>query len=254
MTEEKQKVTFFNWLDNQIKKIEIFDGFMLKIVAAITMLIDHIAVVFINRIPSALYGQMRIVGRVSFPIFAFLLVEGFFHTRNRINYLARILGFGIAMIFALALMSNFGVQVPVVVNIFITLGIGFMAIWFIEQFWNRSRVITFVFTLTMMLFADALHTDYGAYGVGVIVLFYVFHNQKTAMAIGFTLLTLLAVFFDYMRYEYATLTQLYAVVAVPFLLLYNGEPGPYRFKYFFYFFYPIHFIVLEGIRYWLLGY
>jgi len=254
MTKSQKNVTLFSKLDEKIEKIAIFDGFMLKIVAAITMLIDHIAVIFINRIPLVVYEQMRIVGRVSFPIFAFLLVEGFFHTRNRINYLARILGFGIGMIFCLSIMSNFGIQVPVVVNIFITLGIGFMAIWFIEQFWGASKVITIFFTLAIMLFADALHADYGAYGVAMIVLFYVLHEQKTLMAIGFTLLTMLSVFFDYSRYEYVSFTQLYAIVAVPFLLLYNGEPGQYRFKYFFYFFYPLHFVVLELIRYFIYGY
>jgi uncharacterized membrane protein YqaE (UPF0057 family) len=241
-------------LDAQLKKIEIFDGFMLKIVAATTMLIDHIAVIFVNRMPFDVYEQMRIVGRVSFPIFAFLLVEGFFHTRNRINYLARILGFGIAMIFALAVMSSFGIQVPVIVNIFITLGLGFIAIWVIDYFWDQSKIIAIFCTLGIILFADALHADYGAYGVGLIVLFYCLHGQKTLMTLGFTLLTILSVSFDYMRYEYASFTQLYAIVAVIFLVMYNGEPGKYRFKYFFYFFYPLHFIVLQFIRYVYFGY
>jgi len=249
-----KRLTCFQRIDEQVKKIEIFDGFMLKIVAATTMLIDHIAVIFVNRIPLDVYEQMRIVGRVSFPIFAFLLVEGFFHTRNKINYLARILGFGIAMIFALAVMSSFGIQVPVIVNVFITLGLGFIAIWLIDYFWDQSKVISVFCTLGIMLFADALHADYGAYGVGLIVLFYSLHGQKTLMALGFILLTLLSVSFDYMRFEYASLTQLYAIVAVIFLLMYNGEPGKYRFKYFFYFFYPLHFIVLQFVRYMLFGY
>jgi len=254
MDKTEQKVSLLRKVDNQIKKVEIFDGFMLKVLAATTMLIDHVAVVFVNRIPWDVYGQMRIVGRVAFPIFAFLLVEGFIHTRNRINYLARILGFGIAMIFGLAILSTLGIQVPLVVNIFITLGIGFMSIWFIEQFWDHSKVITLFFTLAIMLFADTIHTDYGAYGVAAIVLFYMLRQRRTLMVLGFVLLTLLSVFFDYARYEYATLTQVYAIVVVPFLLLYNGEPGPYRFKYFFYFFYPVHFIVLEVLRYVLFGY
>jgi len=243
-----------NKIEQKLEKISIFDSFTLKVIAVFAMLIDHIAVIFYQSFSPTLVMQMRIVGRLAFPIFAFLVVQSFLHTSNRINYLARILGFGVAMILGLTVLSSFGVQVPTVINIFITLGLGFIAIWLIEQFWDTSKIITTLFVLSILMVAEIIHTDYAAYGVATIILFYITREHKIWMMFGFAALTGASVMFEFLRYENASLIQLFAIASVLLLALYNGKKGKFSFKYFFYFFYPIHFIVLSLIRYMMLGY
>ena len=60
----------------------------LKIIAITAMLIDHSAVAFMPP-DSALYFLMRTIGRLTAPILAFTLIEGFYHTRNRRKYISR---------------------------------------------------------------------------------------------------------------------------------------------------------------------
>mgnify|MGYP002581591684 FL=1 len=69
---------------------KIFSNFDLKILAIITMTIDHIGAIIYPNIDA-----FRIIGRISFPIFCFLLVEGFKHTHNRFRYFIRLLLFAI---------------------------------------------------------------------------------------------------------------------------------------------------------------
>lgn len=235
-----------------MKKFKILDNFTLKIIAAFAMLIDHIGYVFAYQLPYEFMIQLRIFGRISFPIFAFLIVQGFLHTSNRMNYLARIMGFGVGIILLLALLSRtLGVEVPSSLNIFITLGFGILALWWIELYWETSWLITSVVVFLGVLLVDFMHVDYGAYGVLTIVLFYVTRNNPLWMVLGFSALTAASVGADMLRVTNASTIQLYAVAALPLLLMYNGEKGKYSWKYFFYVFYPVHFGILILIKYFL---
>lgn len=236
------------------KKIAVLDNFTLKVIAILAMLVDHVAVIFGSHIANDVVVQMRIVGRIAFPIFAFLLVQGFIHTSNRTNYLARLLGFGMGITLILAFLSSFGIQVPTQLNIFITLGIGFIAMWFIHEYWETSKLVTIIITGGILLAADLIHADYGAYGVATIVIFYITRNKKIWMNIGFIALTALTVFVETMRYSNASILQIYAIAALLLLNLYSGEKGKLNLKYFFYLFYPVHFVVLLITRYIMYGY
>lgn len=64
----------------------------MKVIAMVSMVTDHIALYFLKD-DTFLYGVMRCVGRIAFPVFAFLIAEGFTHTRNRMRYFLTLLGF-----------------------------------------------------------------------------------------------------------------------------------------------------------------
>lgn len=73
-----------------------FSGSTLKIIAMLSMLIDHIAAVLVDsRAYPELYGAMREIGRLAFPVFCFLIVEGYFNTKNVKKYVGRLLIFGV---------------------------------------------------------------------------------------------------------------------------------------------------------------
>lgn len=128
------------------------DGFTLKLIAIITMFIDHTGAVLVERYLATLsttdpgYGGfnaldllLRSIGRIAFPIFIFCLVQGFCHTRNKLKYFIRLVLFAlIAEIpFNLAFagsLTNFNYQ-----NVFFTLLLGFLFMWF-EDFISKKQV------------------------------------------------------------------------------------------------------------------
>lgn len=244
-----------NTQELQIKKApyKILDSFSLKIIAAFTMLLDHIGYIFAQYLDPNMVQILRIIGRVSFPLFAFLLVQGFIHTRDRISYLARIFGFGIGLMIILAILAQYDVDTTGPINIFMTLGLGFLTIWWIELYWNVSPTITSIGTIAMAMLADFMRVDYGAYGILIICAFYFFRNKTFWQMFSFALLTIVFVLTDYFFIENAWLIQIYALAAIPILLMYNGKRGKIQAKYFFYIFYPAHFAILYIIRMWLFG-
>ena len=232
----------------------------LKIIALITMLIDHIGAVLLERgllplISSAVLAGnsldylptdyetwnrinffLRLVGRIAFPIYCFLLVEGFFHTRNIKKYALR-LGF-FALIseipFDLAFYGeifNLGMQ-----NVFFTLLVGLCTLWGMKSLENlpaNQAPFHIFIALTGMILAEFLQTDYSAFGVLLIILLYLFRNNRKQQSIVGAISTL---------WEYT------APIAFLCTYFYNGERGKQLPKAFFYNFYPIHLILLSIIR------
>ena len=193
------------------------NSFTLKMIAIVTMLIDHIGAVLFPQTE-----LLRIIGRIAFPIFAFTLVEGFFHTKDVKKYLMRL---GI-----LALISEipfaFGHQ-----NVFFTLFLGILMLYFIVNTPRNFRRVLCV--LGMILLADYLRTDYGSWGMLMILCYYVFREKKWLKYGGIAAINIGA-----MGYS-----QVYAPLALIPIALYNGKEG-LKCKKFFYGFYPVHLIVL----------
>lgn len=209
------------------------NGFTLKMIAVITMLIDHIGCIFF---PEQLL--FRAVGRISFPIFCFLIVEGFYHTRNHTNYLIRLCIFAILseIPFDLAFsgtLINWSSQ-----NVFITLALGLASIFCLEEM-NTKRIYVIPFVL---LFAAAylLHCDYGIGGVLLICMFY--QTRETPWMRIIPAFLILYCFFGSF--------ELYGLIAFILIPLYNGKRGP-QVKMLFYWFYPVHLLVLYAIAYYL---
>ena len=123
-------------------KMKVFSGSMLKVLAMVTMIIDHIGSQLVDRsivvfetetYTLTLYRLMRDIGRLAFPLFCFLLIEGFLHTRSKVRY-------GVSM-GVMALIS----EIPYDLehhnrlfeihgqNIFFTLLLGYLAICAVEN-------------------------------------------------------------------------------------------------------------------------
>ena len=94
-----------NKLISKLNKISLTSN-GLKIIAIVTMLIDHIGYYFENNMNNTIYIILRIIGRISMPLFAYLLVQGFFYTQNLKKYILRIFVFAI-----ITQISIFGVSI-----------------------------------------------------------------------------------------------------------------------------------------------
>ena len=217
-------------------------NFILKIIAIFTMFCDHLGY--------ALYGKssgFNYIGRISFPIFAFGISEGYKHTKNKKDYCFRLLLFGVVsqapfMFFSSIFSSSFKL------NIFFTLLIGLIAIIgyekCCEQFKNKS--IGFFFVIGLACTADFLKTDYGYFGVLMIFIFHIFKDKKWLLYISYITLCLvkyvpLAIFTG-LYIEYGLLC-IWTIVPLMFIHLYNGKKGS-NIKYLLYGFYPVHLILL----------
>ena len=195
-------------------------SYQLKWVAMITMLIDHIGYVFFQTSPY--YELFRIIGRISFPLYCYLLVEGFFHTSNLKNYWIRM---GI-----LAVIS----QLP----FYLIGGRGLNTVF--TLFLGLTTLISFKYRkiipiLLCMIIAIFLQTDYDCMGILLIAFFYLCYWQKN----------------KYIYYALATsltLNNLWCVFSIPFIASYNGKKGNSKLPNLFYYaFYPIHLLILYGI-------
>ncbi|HZK27648.1 MAG TPA: TraX family protein [Thermoclostridium sp.] len=229
------------------------NGFQLKIIACVLMTIDHIGAILF---PTMLI--FRLVGRLAFPIFAFFISEGFFHTRSRKKYLLRL---GIcAIVFQIPDwfsrfysiifdMPGFGVRYPF--NIFSTLFLGLCAIILFDLLKTKGALLqAFIPTLIIAVLAEVIGADYGAYGVFYILLFYLTRGNVYNMIMGgvilhggYGLYELAISFINTGAATFVHSIQIYSLCSLPIVALYNNERGR-KAKSFFYIFYPVHLIVL----------
>ena len=218
-------------------------GSALKIIAIISMLIDHIGAVFLGSYYTPYY-ICRLIGRIAFPIFCFLLVEGFFHTRNLSKYCLRLALFAAISEIPFDFTFRQTAFDPSYQNVFFTLLIGLMTISAMEYIQNQfphkyglKLICTAAILFSGALSAWYLKTDYGEIGVLCIVIFYLYHKRKS-IAAALACFCLL----------FSSTLELPAFVSVPLIKFYNGTRG-ISLKYVFYLFYPIHLLILSYV-YW----
>ncbi len=244
------------------KKKSCLSGSTLKWIAIITMFIDHIGAAFLEcgLLPkiasSVLAGNafdflpkdyhfwynfdsiLRYIGRLAFPIFCFLLVEGFLHTKNLKQYALRLGLFALISEVPFDLAFNRHVLELTSQNVFFTLFIGLLVLWGLQYFEatlpSHMAPLRYLVALTGMMIAHFLQTDYSAFGVLLIVLLYEFKNNRLWQCIAGAILTL------FKSYT--------APLAFLLIYFYNGERGKQLPKYFFYAFYPIHLLLLYFLR------
>ncbi|MBE5864760.1 MAG: conjugal transfer protein TraX [Lachnospiraceae bacterium] len=217
----------------------------LKIIAIITMLIDHIGAAVVWRYLNftgdwslySLYYAMRQIGRIAFPIYCFTLIEGLERTRHRGKYLGRMFAFALIseIPFDLAFKSQiieFAYQ-----NVFFTLAIALTAMigleWVREKNQSpiRQSVLNFLIIASAMILAYVMKTDYDCSGVCCILLMYFFRkNRKAELIVGYMAFLIL-------------LGEWAAFPAFIALAFYRGRKG-FSAKYFFYGFYPVHLLIL----------
>ncbi len=217
--------------------LKLLNGFQLKMIAIITMLIDHTGAILLPQ-----YFGLRIIGRVAFPIFCFLLVQGALHTRNIKKYMLRLGLFALISEIPFDLAFNRTLFYWQSQNVFFTLLIGVFTIWISEQFAQKSEEFDFGFKQGIVfgvasILAHYLGSDYGAYGILIIGAMYAFHDKLYLMMISYGVLT----------YFLSEGIQRYSALALLPIAVYNGERGR-QIKLLFYVFYPVHLLVLLGIR------
>ena len=202
-------------------------------IAIVTMVIDHMGLFFFPQII-----WFRVVGRLSFILFAWLIANGARYTKNIDRYIKRLLIFALISQIPYSL-AFYVLGAEQALNIFFTLALGLIAIKFIKQtdnykVWAAAIIVT-------SLIAELINSDYGALGVLSISLFYVFYNNIGQTAVSQTILYLLFSLLN--PQNNISIIQPAALISLAFIKEYNGKSGP-RFKYLFYAFYPAHLVVL----------
>lgn len=235
---------------------------VLKWIAIITMLIDHIGAAVLYGLAKerggwwtgvfskAFYFALRGIGRLAFPIFCFLLIEGLFHTRSRWKYLLRLGLFALISEIPFDLAFNDGrFDLASGQNVFFTLllGLAACAAWEWLSKGNDPnchplRGLAAVLCAVAAFFAaKLLNTDYGELGVTLIFVMYLLREKPFARdLLGIGVLCLMFLLSN------SHWIEVFGALSFPLFHLYNGQRGRQN-KYFFYFFYPVHLMLLYGV-------
>jgi hypothetical protein len=236
---------------------------MLKVIAILLMLIDHTgAVIF----PEAII--LRLIGRLSFPIFAYLIVVGYTKTKSFSKYLTRLVIF--ATLSQIPFSLAFGEKLTILsfsdflsffvgspnphLNVFFTLALGLLAI----RTWDKkeSELGRIIIILSLAITANVLHTDYNMYGIAMILAFYIFRDNKIKTVISQTIVYILfdasqILFYVYkfpgITIELAWFSQVLSLLSLAFIFTYNNTKGK-DLKFVFYAFYPLHLLILGLIK------
>ena len=246
----------------QLTKIRFLNSNGIKLLACLFMLIDHIGLLLLPKVHA-----LRIIGRLALPLFAFALAEGCRYTKNKIKHLALLSGlaFIVQLVYYLYDGSSY-------MSILVTFTCSVICIYALQFFKTTlfSTQRTYKKALAVLPFICAVagtylintkvQIDYGFWGCMLPVFaslpdFYRIPAPKAlqkadclpiriaCMSIG---LVLLSIFIPQLKD-----IQIFSLLAIPLLLLYNGEKGKWNIKYFFYVFYPSHLVILQGIAYLL---
>ncbi len=243
-----------------LTKFRFLNSNALKLLACLFMLIDHTGFLLFPEIE-----VLRIIGRLALPLFAFTLSEGCRYTKNKTFHLAFLAVFALVIQVVYYLYDGSLYMSILVVFTFSVICIYALQFFKATLFSDKKvylkllSVLPFIGAVALTYFVN-LHVvmDYGFWGCMLPVFASVFDFHRIpapkllqtldclplrilCMSIGLVLLGFFSTPLDYI--------QFYALLAVPILLLYNGEKGKWKLKYFFYVFYPLHLVVLQGIAY-----
>lgn len=227
-------------------------GFVLKIIAVITMILDHVR----YAVPVAECFITKYGGRLSFPIFAFLITEGLIHTKSRKKYFMRMLFFACIsqipfMLFRTLILDKF------MLNIMFTFLFAITGIVIVEFFQDREELpnlykffIVVAALFTILLVGYKIPVDYGWFGILTVWLFYFLRDKKVLRTVSYIILVIIYYISRYI--PHIELINIWSVVFTALsgiiILFYNGKEGK-KIKYFFYLFYPIHMLVIYGLSF-----
>lgn len=204
---------------------------MMQWIAMITMLIDHIGAVFYPQV-----GELRIIGRIAFPIYAFAVYIGYKHTRNVQKYIWRL--FWIAVISQLPFMAAFN---HFSLNVVWTLWSALLVLLVLDKLPVRLLGIPIVIVAGVVM--EMTHMDYGMYGLLLVLLFRYFQGPVLVMA--HLLLNVLYI------YLHSSSIQMYSVIATIGIAIAQYYNAGFRLKgprWIWRYFYPAHLAVIALIR------
>lgn len=219
-------------------------SFMLKIIGVITMLFDHIG--------DAIFGKFsffNLIGRISFPIFAFQSIQGYLYTKNFKKHMLKLFVFAcISQIPFMLFLSTFTSEFAL--NIFFTLLLGLLAIYAYDACHHKLVGIFLVFLISAIGYF--IHVDYRAFGILLIFCLYIFRDKKWLMVIT-TIVLCFARYLPNMIINPSLVSHylsciFFTSLSLLFILFYNKKEGP-KAKYFFYLFYPLHLLILSLIHF-----
>jgi hypothetical protein len=237
------------------KRNKGFSGQAIRLAAISTMLCDHIWVTIAQE-----YSWLTYIGRIAFPLFAFLIVEGFYHTTSRSAYLVRILLLAAISEIPFDLMRSGKLVDPGSQNVLWTLAFGLLAIIAVHFIKTRidNVVVTGAATVAAAAFAmylaDALLTDYYGYGVLTVLLFYIMRDlryERLGQLFGLLLINVVWMSGAVVTWHIgqAALTfpiQSFALISLFLIWKYNGARGMDNtiLRFMSYAFYPLHMLIL----------
>lgn len=222
---------------NAIRSRFALTGNQLKLIAMLTMTIDHIGVILLPQ-----YRILRIIGRLSMPIYAFMIAEGCHHTHDRKAYFLRLLGLALLCQVVYAAVDRSLYQC-----ILVTFSLSVGLICAVENAWDKKTpgsllaaagltAAVYLICEKLPLFLPGFHVDYGIWGVLLPVIVYFGGRDIVAFGLGVLLLCLSIGH-----------NQWWAMLSVPLLALYNGQRGTHRLGWLFYLYYPAHLVILYAI-------
>ena len=221
----------------------------LKIIAMISMALDHIGLLFFPDV-----AIFRALGRIAFPIFAYTIAEGCRYTKNRAKYLGMIGAMAVAfqLVYYVAMESLYQ-------GILVTFSLAIITIYSIDGIVKSKKllvrlasvvalacVVFFVFVLPRLLVGTDFDIDYGVWGILLPLAVYFLPSRPWRLGTVALLLVVRAIYYSANLISLGVL-QWFSLLAVFFLALYNGERGKAKMKYVFYIFYPAHLVLLYGI-------
>lgn len=228
-----------------LQKIQVFNGAQLKWIAMISMLADHVnkALVYPYIGTSAmllLSDVLEIIGRIAYPLFLFLLVEGFFKTRSRARYLRQLLCFAVISEIPFDLFASRVLFEPNGNNILFTFAMVLVTIWSIDALKGKlPRAAWYPISIAIMagmcLVAMLSGVDYEYHAILGGCFFYFFHSLHP-VSIPFAFASM---------YK-----EPWSLLGFGLTLTYNGQRGRQN-KWLGYAFYPAHLLVLGLLRLWL---
>lgn len=258
---------------SNLKKISLST---IKNIAYITMIIDHVGGTILPDILfafglkdntiSALCQIFRAIGRISMPLFVFMLVEGFIHTRNVGKYMLRLLILAVISEVPFDLACFQTPWYPEYQNVMFSLLIALCLLWTCEKIREKARTnrIRILLTGLAALFATASGTlciaDYGLTVVPLALCFYYFRNRKAIMVPVAVFILYIVELLSFMidtvypvcmpelwNMDYVlTVAEFLAptVLALPIILCYNGKKGKQLPKMVYYLIYPVHLLLI----------
>ena len=232
----------------------------LKLIACVTMLIDHVGAALVYRACLEnfnmslyhLYDVMRLIGRIAFPIFCFLLVEGAHYTRNPKKYAAR-LAVGAVLAEIPFDIAFFGGVTLYQSSVMVTLLLGFamiQAMKKLEGFWKIAVILPFYVA------AELLGTDYGGHGILIIAMLALTRGVTYEKPLRLALLPVLLWFGATISYGRISVPmEIFGLVGVPLIFSYQGRKvtASKAVQWGFYLFYPVHIAVLCVIEWLMFG-
>ena len=212
--------------------------FVLKIIAIISMFLDHVR----YAVPVVEDFAAMYLGRIAFPLFAFFISEGYIHTKNVKKYFLRLIIFALISQIPFMLFRTL-VGEWKLLNVIVTLILGLLAIFIYDK--GEDKFISLILVGCIVYSGSILRVDYSWYGVITVFIMYLFKNKKILLFIAYSII--LIIYYEINGVSFLVtqnlISYIFCLISVLLTFTYNGKQGK-KMTYFFYMFYPVHMLII----------